>query len=354
MRSLNRQRGADSSIGWISFSDTMLFAFGLAMVFANSLSEAFVSKKADYESLVGDHGVLASKHEEVLEELAVTERLLAETQQALDESKSEYTVLQEERESLRKANEELDSKIARARDIYFSQKRKIAELTERVKEAVDGLAKLATTQNELKVVQANYEELVARSEQRERDERRVRGELLGLKGSLDRVAVIFDASLSMKTGDRWDSARQVMLDWVDYLDMKECKLLVFNDHVVQYPEGDRLLKLQGEEGAEDREKMRRFLENVEPAGRTNTLAALREAYQVQGLDTIILFTDGAPYISGEQQRYDAELVKEIYSLCHSHPEVPINAVGLGDYFSPELSAFLLRVSEITQGTFIGR
>jgi hypothetical protein len=66
-----------------------------------------------------------------------------------------------------------------------------------------------------------------------------------------------------------------------------------------------------------------------------------------------LFTDGAPN-DGHSAVFDPKIAEQIYTLCKAHPDVPINAVGLGDYFKPELSQFLLRIAETTGGTFLGR
>ena len=35
-------------------------------------------------------------------------------------------------------------------------------------------------------------------------------------------------------------------------------------------------------------------------------------------------------------------------------KIPVNTIGLGNYFEEDLSNFLLNVAEITGGTFLGR
>ncbi len=214
--------------------------------------------------------------------------------------------------------------------------------------------RLRGVEREYGVVLANYEALQAALEQKAQTERRVRSELIGLKGKLIRVAILFDGSQSMQEGGRWESGKKVMSDWLEYLDMEQCALVVFQDNVRMFPVNGTMLTLQGEDGIVNRSKMREFMQQIEPAGRTNTLAALKAAYSLQDIDTIVLFTDGAPFIGTGTARSDPAMTQAIYELCATHADIPINAVGLGDYFSPELSAFLLRVTEITGGTFVGR
>jgi hypothetical protein len=71
------------------------------------------------------------------------------------------------------------------------------------------------------------------------------------------------------------------------------------------------------------------------------------------LDTIILFTDGEPNSPTGRDQFEPEMTELIYDLCRQY-SVPVNAVGLGDYFKPELSRFLLTVSQETGGSFVGR
>ncbi len=64
-------------------------------------------------------------------------------------------------------------------------------------------------------------------------------------------------------------------------------------------------------------------------------------------------TDGEPN-NGESNQFDPEIAEKIYALCRQHKGIPVNTVGLGNYFKPQLSGFLIRVAQETGGSFLGR
>jgi len=188
----------------------------------------------------------------------------------------------------------------------------------------------------------------------------LRKELLGLKGDFRRVVFVMDISGSMAEHDKWNQVVKVMSDWLKYLPVEECALVIYSDRVAQYPEDGSFLKVTGPTGDQNRELLISMLNNVQPNGYTETLKALQAAFAYNGVDTIILFTDGAPEkpppnnLPSKRKKN----MQEIYSFCgdmvKNGRKVPINTVGLGDYFAEDLGAFLLKVSEITGGTFVGR
>ncbi len=95
----------------------------------------------------------------------------------------------------------------------------------------------------------------------------------------------------------------------------------------------------------------RELEAIQPGGWTDTLAAFQKAYDYD-VDTILLLSDGAPSKLASGAYQDA-LAQQIYQLCRQHAEVPVNTIGLGNYFDQEMSAFLRTVANITGGEFRG-
>ena len=181
----------------------------------------------------------------------------------------------------------------------------------------------------------------------------IRRELVGLQGPLGRVAILFDASESMTKGGRWESARKVVESWVANLYMKECRVIVFNSFIKTFPADGSVINLQGPDGDRKRGELVAFLADTKPQFQTNTRLALQEAYKTEGLDTIILFTDGAPTAgtSGVPSSVEAN---EIYKLIGRNPGIPVNAVGIGAYYEPELAQFLLEVSRRSNGSFVGR
>jgi hypothetical protein len=132
--------------------------------------------------------------------------------------------------------------------------------------------------------------------------------------------------------------------------MDHCVLIVFNSTVKTYPADGTLLSLAE---PDSRERLRKFLDGVQPIDGTNTRAAMMKAYEYKNLDTIILFTDGAPN-NGHTTVYQPEEATKIFDLCKQHPGVQVNTIGVGNYFDADMSKFLLELSKRTGGTFLGR
>jgi Mg-chelatase subunit ChlD len=181
----------------------------------------------------------------------------------------------------------------------------------------------------------------------------VHRELVGLKGKLRRVALLFDTSGSMKREGRWQHACGVVATWLDHLDMDECVLILFSTDAHALPTSGKFVSLRGPDGQRNKAKLLEKLQGVEPEGGTNTLAALQLAYKYRDLDTILLFTDGEPN-DGNSADFDPQIAEKIYALCRQHNDIPVNTIGLGDYFRPELSHFLIKVAKETGGNFLGR
>ena len=189
-------------------------------------------------------------------------------------------------------------------------------------------------------------------------ETRINRELVGINGDLKRVAVIFDASGSMKEasnggGDRWQEAQKIARTWLQHLDVDDCVLIVYSSDVRTFPEDGSVANLRGEGGEAARNALLEHLTGVEPKGWTNTLEAMRKAYTYEGIDSMILFSDGAP-TNPNLGRFDQGVANEIYALCRQHAKIPVNTVGLGNYFDEDLGTFLRTVANITGGTFLGR
>jgi hypothetical protein len=93
------------------------------------------------------------------------------------------------------------------------------------------------------------------------------------------------------------------------------------------------------------------LKAISPGGWTNTYGALQKAYEYD-VDTILLLSDGAPSKS-DSGRFDPALAEQIYQLCRQHGNIPVNTIGLGNYFDKDMSTFLRTVASVTGGTFRG-
>jgi hypothetical protein len=129
-------------------------------------------------------------------------------------------------------------------------------------------------------------------------------------------------------------------------------LIVFASDVRTFPEDGSLADLRGEAGKSKREALLQRVKEVSPVGATNTLDALRKAYEYD-VDTILLFSDGAPSPPNAGV-FDPAIARQIYELCRAHRNIPIHTIGLGNYFDQNASTFLLSVAKITGGTFRGK
>jgi DNA repair exonuclease SbcCD ATPase subunit len=368
LRRSQRHNAQDSAIGWVSTSDTLLFGLALFLVLAASLSAKLASSNAEQAKLTAEKSALLLSSEKLQQRVEQQTTSLEAIRQALEEEKSKLVELLSRMAADRKSTASIISDLRKKGSKLWKEFQKLKQelqiadqvLSDAQAEidalkqknaATEQLAKEHTRMAEdIAILQAKYEEAL----KQDQDEKSIRGELIGLKGKLDRVAILFDASESMKEGDRWNSAQKVIASWLEYLAMKECVLIVFSDNVNAYPADGTYVKLSSEDSQEQRQELLDFLSQFAPEGRTNTLAALQKAYEYEDLDTIVLFTDGSPYIGRSMDRIDTVMVDEIYELCANKKNIPINAVGLGNYFSPELSAFLLKIAELTDGTFVGR
>jgi len=192
----------------------------------------------------------------------------------------------------------------------------------------------------------------------------IRQELLGLKGSMNNVVILLDRSASMK-GNRWKSTIDVVESWLKYLPVKRCALITFNTSIELFPRYG-MLDVEGITN-NNRNLMIRAVRNLEPTGNTDTYTALSAAYSnYPDADTIILFTDGEPYVpplnepseaSGEHRmRISRKLQTEIIQLVDKQAKnIPINTVGVGKYYeNKELTEFLINLSSRTGGVFLGR
>ncbi|MCI0559575.1 MAG: VWA domain-containing protein [Nitrososphaera sp.] len=225
------------------------------------------------------------------------------------------------------------------------------EVEAKEKELNEEKQKSAETESELAEELNNMRRQAAAH--KDTDDRLLHQRLIGLEGVLRRSVIIVDRSGSMKRGGRWEDARRVIKTWLEYLPIEQCALITFSDKTTSYPTDQEFLDVTtGLSGEKNRAKLLEQLDQIDPEGHTNTLRALREAYEYHGVDTIILFTDGFPD-SGSGQ-FDNDMAEKIYALAQAHKDIPINTIGLGDYFDAKLGKFLLRLSLDTGGTFIGR
>ena len=255
----------------------------------------------------------------------------------------------EERTRLATENEQLTAKLAAYRDYFLTMKKTLDQTTA---EKQDATIRLVAATEQRDAAQRESRALRTRIEA----EPGLHKELIGLKGNLRRVAIVFDTSGSMAQSGRWEQARGVVATWLEHLAISECVLVLFSNNAQIFPEGGGFLDLRGPSGPANRTLLLERIKATKPEGGTNTLLALEVAYRSPNLDAVILFTDGEPNnpANVEANQFDPEVADRIYALCQQHRDIPVNTIGLGDYFKPQLSAFLMRVAQDTGGSFLGR
>jgi hypothetical protein len=338
-----------------------------------SLSKERTDLLAQQATLVGDRDSLKNTNVKLSERLDLIASQLAEKLTALEQA-------EKERERLKKQADELDAIVAGLKqrleklnidlaDTRAQSQAKVQELESQLaksdKSAEDYLAKLkrATELFEgLKVEKRELEQRLTKADLERHaaliEEGRNNRELVGLTGRLERVAILFDASGSMRqasasgVGDRWAEAQQMAAKWLQHLNVQQCVLIVFSSTVRTIPEDGSLVDLRGEGGKARRDLLLRHLKAVSPDGATNTYDALRKAYEYD-VDAILLFSDGAPSLS-TTGAFDPAVAGQIYDLCRANPSVPIHTIGLGNYFDDNASTFLISLAKITNGTFRGQ
>jgi hypothetical protein len=419
-----RGRG-DTSAGWISVTDSLLLGFGMMMCVAiataararttaserNAIQQYARTVEAENEQrkkllkdLSGDAkeamaviAQLETQKVELTEKFAALkgqhEEVITERVRLAEQLSATRTQLESLQAAMRGKLEKLQAALARVeqqRDALTSQSEQVRAEAKRVAEQLTRMIEQRDQANkareqvaiQLSGAVAMIRELESKvSDDKGRSSRLepevvLRRELIGFKGKLKKVAFVVDGSGSMGVdADRWPNAKKTVVSWIENLDVQECIVIVFTNLVHRFPEkAQETYRLTGVEREANVERVKAHLEQRRPVGFTNTLGALRAAYDMPGVDTIVLFTDGAPYAGLTEKEkqagmkdgsvrtadglhnYDPQMMEAIYSLCSEpeHADIPVNVVGVGDFYSPEFAAFLLRIAKITKGTFIGR
>ena len=339
----------------------------------DSLSKEKTNLVAQQATLADDRDSLKNANLNLREKLDLTAGQLADKIAALEQ-------LENERENLKKQADELDAIVAGLKqrlaklnidlaDTRTQSQTRLRELESQLAQsdntAEEYLAKLerATELFEgLKVEKRDLEQRLTKAALEHQaallEESRNNRELVGLSGRLERVAILFDASGSMRqattsgTGDRWAEAQHIAATWLQHLNVRQCVLIVFSSDVRTFPEDGSLADLHGEAGKAKRDLLLQHVKAVSPGGATNTYDALRKAYQYN-VDSILLFSDGAPSVSSSGI-FEPAAAQQIYELCRAHANVPIHTIGLGNYFDQNAATFLMSLAKITNGTFRGQ
>lgn len=375
-----RNSQAAMVVGWVSNTDAiflgLIFTLAVTLVAVARLQkserknsqmqgaaeELQVQLGQTQEEVDGLQAQLGQRHTQLAELQAERDRLTQDNRRLSgiaaqvpplgterDKLTASLSSAMQESKRLATENEELTAKLAACRD-YFATMRKTLEQTTAEKQDASIRLVAATEERD----RAQRESGALRSQIAA--EPGLHKELIGLKGPLRRVAIVFDTSGSMAQSGRWEQARAVVAAWLEHLAISECVLVLFSNDARVFPDDGSFLDMRGRGGAANRRSLLEHIRATKPEGGTNTLLALQMAYRCANLDTVILFTDGEPNNPANlgTNQFDPQVAEAIYALCEQHKQIPVNTVGLGDYFKPQLSAFLMRVAQGTGGNFLGR
>jgi peptidoglycan hydrolase CwlO-like protein len=405
----------NSSLGWISTTDVVLIVLVASVAIAASWSDAGNQLTTEYAVLQQDNQKIQEKVKELQEEqsllLKKQGKLLDDINQLQLKHQAELSKYQQEIQQLKKLNLTLianvkemqdqvlllNNKLTAIQQQYSDLKTRhsklkteydelalnhmqISLLQKKLTDANEAIAKLTAKNKDLISNEQSYIAEVARLKDEiqelkaESAKNNIARDLLGLKGKLQRVAIVLDTSTSMLstyevkgpnpypdifndqlTANPWDAVVQVSTTWIKQLQMQECILITYDKEVnIHYPNDNQIAAIKGSSDLESqrRQKLIDIIKTIkiEQGKGTNTRAALQAAYDFNP-DTIILFTDGAPN-TGNEATLVLKEAQEIVQMLK--PNVPINAIGMGNYFDPDLANFLRAITIKSNGHFFGR
>lgn len=348
-------KSGNSSRSWMLMADLLLLAFAGALAVAGSFGQQANELRKERDS--------AGRLMEALQAEA------RKAQQERDAANREFNSIREERDSARRRMEAAQAeaqKTLRERDRLAAE---LKEQQEKLARAAAEVERFREAKEKLKLLTGEVERLEeknrvqAQAAEKARVEAelaadKVKGvhqELLGLKSRkpdrLGKVAVLVDTSGSMDNksaggSSRWKLTRDTIRVWLEHLAADEVVLIRFHSRA----EKPRAFKVAD---AAARKQVADEINSWRPEGQTATHDALATAYAFEDIDAVLLFTDGDPTAEIEGRKTGREA---IYELVNKHRErrVPINVVGVGQYFDKDFSAVLLELARLSDGSFQGR
>ena len=261
--------------------------------------------------------------------------------------------------AVEKEKTQLSETVKLLRQMVAASEKNLTTANERIEVAGESEKLLnlqvAALQAQMKNLLAREKEMQEQLVERQAERKKVSKKLIGLRGAMRRVAILVDSSGSLAEEEgRWENVREIVMTWLEHLEVDECVLVVFSSSVTTYPEDGGLFTVRGQLGQKNRTLLKQVLAERKPGGWTNTVGAFETAYNYDSIDTVVLFTDGSP-TKPKSGAFNPEAAERIYALCSRHKDIPINTVGVGDYFKDqELSTFLRRLADLSGGTFLGR
>ncbi len=165
-------------------------------------------------------------------------------------------------------------------------------------------------------------------------------DVVGLAGEFKRTVFVVDTSASMAT-KKYPQHKERLSLWIQLLDFEQFNVIAFADKAIAWKPGWQ------DATAEMRNAAAEYIGALEAGGNTATHSALLTALSMGGVDTIVLFSDGAP-TGGEYPK----ILEDIQAKNQNG--VTINVVAIGNYFEADYGTFLSLLAEQNGGQFIGR
>jgi hypothetical protein len=343
-----------------------------------------ISKKLR-ETIV-ERDLLKTKKSAIEKQVVTASRQLEDANRKLADATTSISRLRDERDGLAAKAFEMQGKLLSMEDQRKKSELGEKTLTQEVEELrvtvadksrdLDNLRRMLEGReldlNKLKADAAKAAESMNIALEKNEEEAKRRGqaaatEVLGFKGKFKNVVFIIDISHSMThisdpnrpgfenatyNPQRWNKTKREIVSWALHLPMETLRLVVFHSTVFEYPGGGKSFSMRGANRSAAVKVLEDGLARVKPAGQTNTLGALEAAYRYSDVDTMILFTDGCPFVEGEKTT--PELIASVRDLVRQHRSIPVNVVGIGEYFEISFADFLRDIATTTGGEFIGR
>ena len=277
---------------------------------------------------------------------------------------SDLQAMRNRQEQSEKDDEALAKEVEKLRKQLAGKSGEIDDLTLRLDAKRRDIGKL-----EADAAKASNERRIA--EGRIKTEANAKGQfaatdVLGFKGRFENVVFIVDISRSMTwvkapsrqdyvdakyQPERWNKTKKEIVSWSTHLPMKSLRLVLFHSEIWDYPDDGGFYDMNSEARGDSVALIEDLLSRVKPEGQTNTLGAFSKAYSYPQIDTIVLFTDGHPEVPGQDS---GVLRSKVLSLVKDNRHIPVNVVGIGEYFDRSFADFLRGIAGETGGEFIGR
>jgi len=245
---------------------------------------------------------------------------------------------QEETEAQQQAMQQMQSRIDAAQQQVQQVQQELDEASKKSKSAQDRLKALAAANKKLKKAQTA---------------------LTGINGKLQNVVFIFDTSGSMadnfknpvdykrngpKRGPQFERYLDSLKRSVSTYPYTRFNVLRYSADVTAWKPNQMP---EGTEG--NRNAANRFIDTFQPGGGTATIKALKAAYALPNVDTIILFSDGIPLY--KQGQTDKQAIDEVINWLKANKgDVVINTVAIGGSHKSPHRQFLRQIADMTGGT----